>query len=319
MKSTIVIPNYNGMKYIENCMTSIYKNIPCKLVIVDNASTDKSREWIISNLKDKAEIILNDENIGFCGAVNQGIKASDTKYVILLNNDTEVDENFVYELEKLMDEDEKVFSASSKMIALHDKSKMDDAGDYYCALGWAYAAGKGKSPKNFKVDKKIFASCGGAAIYRREVFEKIGYFDENHFAYLEDIDIGYRAKIYGYSNMFASKAVCYHAGSAASGSRYNVFKTKLASRNSVYLIHKNMPVVQWIINLPFLCLGYLIKTLFFIKKGMGKEYINGIVKGWKLAFSKSGREHKVRFKLKNCGYYIKIQLELWINIFRLLV
>lgn len=81
-------------------------------------------------------------------------------------------------------------------------------------------------------------------------------FDEEHFAYFEDIDIGYRAKIYGYRNKFAANSIVYHAGSAASGSRYNTFKTKLASRNSVYLIYKNMPALQILLNLPFLVMGF---------------------------------------------------------------
>lgn len=317
IKSTIVIPNFNGMKYIENCMKSIYTNIPCDVVIVDNASTDGSREWISQNCAEH-KLIYNDENKGFCGAVNQGILASETEYVILLNNDTEVDDNFVAELEKIMDENPKAFSASAKLISLHDKTKIDDAGDYYCALGWAFAKGKGKNPDTFNCDKKIFAACGGAAIYRKEVFDKIGLFDENHFAYLEDIDIGYRAKIYGYDNLFAHKALVYHAGSATSGSRYNVFKTRLSSRNSVYLIHKNMPFLQWIINLPFLLLGYLVKTAFFIKKGMGKEYLAGVGRGIGLSFSKEGRERKVKFTFANIGNYCRIQLELWRNIFYLI-
>ena len=79
----------------------------------------------------------------------------------------------------------------------------------------------------------IFASCGAASIYRRHVFEQIGLLDENHFAYLEDIDLGYRALIYGYRNVFAPRARVYHAGSASSGSRYNAFKTDLSSIKSI--------------------------------------------------------------------------------------
>ena len=316
MKSTIVIPNYNGMKYIQKCLESVEKNVTCEIIIVDNASTDGSREWITSHFP-HIKLICNEQNEGFCKAVNQGILEATTEYVILLNNDTEVDVHFVEELERVLDNNPGLFSASAKMIALHEQDKMDDAGDFYCALGWAFARGKGKHPSCYEKNYPVFASCGGAAIYRREVFDEIGLFDENHFAYLEDMDIGYRAKIYGYQNMFAADAIVYHAGSATSGSRYNAFKTRLASRNSVYLVHKNMPLLQLFINLPLLLLGYLVKTLFFIKKGMGKEYVTGVMNGWKLAFSKEGRAHKVPFTRKHCGNYFKIQLELWINIFRL--
>ena len=163
--------------------------------------------------------------------MNQGIRASTTPYVILLNNDTQAELSFVHELEKVMDSDrdKKVFSASARMISLYDKDKTDDAGDYYCALGWAFARGKGKAPGRYIKDCDIFAACAGAAIYRRDLLEdsRVGLFDEEHFAYFEDIDLGYRAKIFGYRNRFAANSIVYHAGSAASGSRYNMFKTGL--------------------------------------------------------------------------------------------
>lgn len=321
-KSTIVIPNYNGIGYIEQCLESIYAGtVACvEVIVVDNASADGSAE-IIERKFPQARLIKNSKNTGFSAAVNQGIKESRTPYVILLNNDTKVDKTFVRELERILDNDreKKVFSASAKLISLYDKEKTDDAGDFYCALGWAFARGKGKNPALYVKDCETFAACAGGAIYRRELFspEHVGLFDEEHFAYLEDIDIGYRAKLCGYKNMFAANAIVYHAGSATSGSRYNAFKTRLASRNSVYLVYKNMPLLQIIINLPFLVMGFLVKTLFFVKRGLGKEYVLGLINGARLSHSPAGRAHKQGFRKKRLGNYIKIQFELWGNIFRL--
>ena len=319
-KSTIVIPNYNGIKYIAACLESIYsgteKNI--EIIVVDNASSDGSLELIKEKFP-KVRLIENSENTGFSRAVNQGILASKTPYVILLNNDTRAGLSFVHELEKAMDSDGRLFSASARMMSLYDKDIIDDAGDFYCALGWAFARGKGKriGSQNGKYnnDCNIFASCAGAAIYRRELLDsdKVGLFDENHFAYFEDIDIGYRARLCGYENRYAAAAVVYHAGSATSGSRYNAFKTKLASRNSVYLAYKNMPLFQLLLNSPFLLAGFLVKTAFFIKKGLGREYITGLADGVKLCMSENGRKHKQRFALKRFPQYIKIQLMLWKN------
>ena len=97
----------------------------------------------------------------------------------------------------------------------------------------AYAYGKDKSVKKYNNIRKIFAACGGASIYRKKVFEEIGMFDEKHFAYLEDIDVGYRARIAGYDNLYEPKSEVIHVGSAASGARYNEFKVKMSSRNNV--------------------------------------------------------------------------------------
>lgn len=318
-KSTVVIPNYNGMKYIEACLESLFvgttKDI--EVIMVDNASTDGSLELVKEKFP-QVQIIENQVNTGFCKAVNQGILASKTPYVILLNNDTRVELAFVHALETAMEKDKRLFSASAKLIALHDKEKMDDAGDYYCALGWAFARGKGKHPDLYNTECEIFASCGGAAIYRRACFAEIGLFDENHFAYLEDIDIGYRAQLYGYCNCYAPEAVVYHAGSATSGSRYNAFKTKLASQNSIYLVYKNMPLLQMLINIPFLMVGFLIKALFFVKKGLGKEYVAGLVNGIRLSMSSEGKKHKVSFTKKHMANYVRIQWQLWRNLFRLI-
>ncbi len=322
-KSTIVIPNYNGIKYIEACLDSIYGGTTAdvEVIMVDNASTDGSLSLVEEKFP-QVRIIRNSENTGFSVAVNQGIKASLTPYVILLNNDTRVDKTFVREMERILDEDKenKVFSAAARLISLYDKEKTDDAGDFYCAFGWAFARGKGKDPSRYEKNVQIFAACAGAAIYRRALLsaEEVGLFDEEHFAYLEDIDIGYRARIRGYRNQFAAKSVVYHAGSATSGSRYNVFKTRLAARNSVYLIYKNMPFLQIILNLPFFAAGFFIKTLFFAKKGLGGAYVSGLVNGIRLSLSQNGKLHKQKFCVKRLGNYIQIQFELWMNLFRLL-
>jgi hypothetical protein len=320
-KSTVVIPNYNGINYIEACLESIYRGTvkDVDVIVVDNASTDGSME-VVRDKFPQANLVVNVENTGFSHAVNQGIMLSLTPYVILLNNDTMVSLDFVYELEKIMDNDsgKKIFSASAKMVSLHDKDKIDDAGDYYCALGWAFARGKGKPLKQYNNDCNIFSACAGAAIYRRELLtkDKVGLFDEEHFAYFEDVDIGYRALIKGYKNVFASKAVVYHAGSATSGSRYNTFKTKLSSRNSIYIIYKNMPIWQVVINLPFMFLGFLIKTLFFIKKGMGMEYVTGLLNGFRLSLCKKGRSNKQKFTIKTVPRCLYVQILLFINMFR---
>lgn len=315
-RTTVVIPNYNGIKYIENCLQSLEQGtvIP-DIIVVDNGSSDGSL-LLVKEKFPNVKIIEFAENTGFCKAVNAGIKASYTEYVLLLNNDTVADREMVRFLEAELDSDPKAFSAAARMISLHDPDKLDSAGDFYCALGWAFSRGKDKPTDSYLRAVRIFSACAGAALYRRQVFDRIGYFDENHFAYLEDMDIGYRANIYGYHNKYAPDAKVYHAGSAVSGSRHNEFKVNLSSRNSVYLIYKNMPFLQILLNLPFLILGYLIKFLFFTIKGMGGVYLKGVGKGIRLSCSPKGRQNKVKFCVKNLKNYVWIQLQLWLNILR---
>lgn len=316
-KTTVVIPNYNGIAYLKDCLTFLKrsKETTFDTIVVDNGSTDGSAAMVKERFPWVCLVELK-ENTGFSHAVNVGIKEAVTPYVLLLNNDTVVEHDFVAKLEKAMDEHSEYFSFSSKMLSMKQPEIIDDAGDYYCALGWAFARGKGKSSERFTAACDVFAACGGGAIYRREVFREIGYFDELHFAYLEDIDVGYRARLRGYKNGYCPQALVYHAGSGSSGSRYNEFKVNLSSQNSIYLIYKNMPLLQILLNLPFLLVGFLVKTLFFIRKGMGFVYVRGLWRGLCLSFSRKGREKKFPFRGKYISCYMKVQLELWYNLIR---
>lgn len=278
IKTTIIIPNYNGLSFMEPCFESLKEQTvrDFKVLVVDNGSTDGSVEWLKEH---RVPSIFLKENTGFSGAVNTGIRAADTPYVLLLNNDTRVEPGFVAAMERAMDQSPKIFSVSSRMIQMYHPELLDDAGDMYSILSWAYQRGVGRSVNLYQKSCRVFSACAGAAIYRRAVFDEIGLFDELHFAYLEDIDVGWRAKLYGYDNVYCPDAAVYHVGSGTSGSRYNSFKVRLAARNCIYLNYKNMPGWQILLNAPFLLAGIFVKYLFFVKNGFGRDYVSGLKEG----------------------------------------
>ncbi|MBQ3104974.1 MAG: glycosyltransferase family 2 protein [Lachnospiraceae bacterium] len=318
MKTTIVIPNYNGMRFLEGCLGALSKDTsaPFDVILVDNGSTDGSPEWLRSKYP-RYTLLSLPANEGFSKAVNEGIRAAKSEYVILLNNDTEVVWGFVKALEDALERHENAFSVSARMADLYHPRLFDGAGDLYCALGWAFALGKGRVVEEcYRREAEIFAACAGAAIYRRDLLLQLGMFDEAHFAYLEDCDIGYRAQLHGYRNYYTPEALVYHAGSGASGSRYNAFKISLSSRNSVYLIFKNMPYWQILLNLPLLLAGFLVKILFFFKKGYGKTYLKGLYRGLQLSLSREGRLHRQDFSGRSLRCLLRIQWKLWENTVR---
>lgn len=320
-KITVIIPNYNGIKFLKGCLDSLQESIgnsgvSTKILVVDNGSKDGSRE-LLSEYP-KVDTILLENNTGFCHAVNEGIKRSKSEYVILLNNDTYVIKNFIGELYNTIEKRPKCFSVSSQMLMWDRHDLLDDAGDLYTVFGWALARGKGKPAERFAKTTRVFSACGGAAIYRRSVLDEIGLFDEAHFAYLEDLDIGYRAKLYGYYNLYEPKAQVIHFGSASTGSRYNQRKTALAAANSIYVIYKNMPLLQRLLNLLFFLLGFGIKAAFFSKKKMAGEYIQGLAEGFRKSHSEEGRKKRVPFGFGRLHRYILIEFELIWNCFRLL-
>ncbi|MCI7263424.1 MAG: glycosyltransferase family 2 protein [Otoolea sp.] len=303
--TTVIIPNYNGLRFMEECMAALkaqtYRNF--KILVVDNGSTDGSVDWLKER---QIETIFLKENTGFSGAVNVGIRAADTPYVILLNNDTRADEYFVAELVRALEQSPRIFSVSSKMIQMYAPQLMDDAGDMYSVLGWAYQRGVGQDIRRYRKSRRVFSACAGAAIYRREIFEEIGYFDEMHFAYLEDIDVGYRARIAGYDNIYCPAAVVWHVGSGTSGSKYNSFKVKLAARNNIYLNYKNMPALQLFVNAVPIAVGTFLKYQFFRKLGYEKDYLEGLKEGVRTAHSCK----KVEYRPEHLRNYLAIEMEL---------
>lgn len=311
---TVIIPNYNGKKMLENCIKTLEQQTmrDFSLLVIDNGSTDGSTELISEILS--MEIVCLPENTGFCKAVNLGLSKVTTPYALLLNNDTEAEPEFVAEMLSAIKRHPDAFSCSACMIDYQNRTLLDNAGDLYTLFGWAVARGKGRKTEEYQKESAVFSGCGGASIFSMEAVRSVGLLDESHFAYLEDVDFGYRARIQGYRNYYVPGAKVFHVGSATTGTRYNEKKVYLAARNSMYVIYKNMPFLQWIFNLPFLLLGILIKLLFFAKKGFAGEYAKGIRDG----ICSLGRLNKVPFRCKNIVNYFIIEIEMIINIFRLL-
>lgn len=317
---TVIIPNYNGVRFLKGCLEALNAQKDCppyRVLVVDNGSGDGSIDLIRTSFP-RTEIIALPENTGFCHAVNVGIRAAETPYVLLLNNDTRVCPGFLHNLYDAISSKPDAFSVSASMRLWDKPELLDGAGDQYCVLGWAYARGKGRPAAAYGHPGKVFSACAGAAIYRKSILDQIGCFDEAHFAYLEDLDIGYRARIEGYQNYYEPSAQVIHYGSASTGSRYNEWKTFQAAANNIYVIWKNMPLLQLLWNLPFLLFGFMVKFLFFYKKGMGGQYFKGLRAGINKSLSPIGRSRKVPFCRKNLGNYLYIQGQLYLNVLRIL-
>ncbi len=317
MKVSVVTPNYNGKKFLKNYFESLKLNSEFigEVIIVDNGSNDGSKEFIKDysmNLSFPVKIIENTENLGFAKAVNQGINESSFEYIFSLNNDTQIHIGAISYLIEAIEKDSKIFSVSSKMIQFNNKNLIDDAGDEYTLLAYTKKAGNNQPISYYLNEREIFSSCAGAALYRKSILDEIGLFDENFFAYVEDVDLSFRAQIYGYKNYYCPNSIVYHIGSATSGSQYNEFKVRLAARNNVWTIYKNYSRCQKISNFIFLVIGFSIKYLFFLKKGFGPVYYEGIKEG----LSKRGEIEKINVNsIKN---YFRIEWKMIKNTFALL-
>ncbi|WP_432645633.1 glycosyltransferase family 2 protein [Methanobrevibacter sp.] len=317
MKVSVVTPNYNGEKFLKTFLKSLNEESQYigEVIIVDNGSSDGSLDYLRNNSFNFPLVIIeNEKNVGFSPAVNQGIKKAQNNFVFSINNDTEIKKGSIKSLIDTITSSEDIFSVQAKMLQYNNKNLIDDVGDEYNLLAWTKKIGENHEASEYTQIKEIFSSCAGAAMYNKAILDEIGLFDDNFFAYMEDVDLAIRSRINGYRNMLCPDAIVYHIGSATSGSRYNEFKVKLAARNNVWVVYKNFPIPLKIINFIFLFLGFLIKYLFFCKKGFGSIYLDGIREG----LSTRGKIDKVKFESKNTKNYFKMEFRLIINTIKFL-
>jgi GT2 family glycosyltransferase len=250
--ASIVIPNWNGKRFLAGCLDSLkaqtYTNH--EVVIVDNGSHDGSVEFLKEHYP-HVRLVTFAHNTGFSVAVNRGIIEAQGQFVALLNNDTVVDENWLSELVKAMNEHPEVSSAGCKMLGYDDRTLLDGAGDGYRRGGLPGRIGhKERDTGRFDRWRYILGACGGAALYRHELFDEIGLFDEDYFAYLEDVDFGLRAQSAGYKCIYVPTAIVYHLGCGTTGSGYSALVVRLSAQNNWNTIVKNIPRELFIKFLP---------------------------------------------------------------------
>ena len=320
MKATIVIPNINGKGWLRDSIESVYAQTEqdFELIIVDNGSTDESLEQARSYCtRDNFTLIENGENTGFSHAVNQGIQLAKGEYVVLFNNDAFAEPDWLSELIRTVERDERIFAVQSLMIRHYERELADDAGDYMTWIGFACKDGDGRSVNRYIREKRIFSACGGASLYRKSILEEIGLFDETFFAYNEDVDLAWRANNAGYKSVLCPTAKCYHICGASTGAvRYNGFKALQNGRNGILVLLKNQPLLMCIINFLPQLFGYLLKRWRFRRQGYGREWDQGMHEAFDLL--KRGALNKRKFRLHDLPHYLKMEVWLIWNFFRYL-
>jgi GT2 family glycosyltransferase len=285
----VIIPTYNGLKHLETCFDSLRKqtfnSVPFKsevrIILVDNGSSDGSIEYTNIHYPE-VEIIKLDKNYGFAKAVNEGIKYSlkdeNIKRILLLNNDIECTDNFLEEMLKGFTE-EYTGSVACKMMNFYNRNTIDDAGDFIKLIGSPYARGHAEEDKGqYDTAEYIFGACAGAAFYRREVFESIGFFDEDFFAYYEDVDFSLRMQLAGYKCYYNPKAVCYHKR-GATGNYVTGWMTMLCEKNLITLRIKNYPLSLYFRLTPLFMVGRIKRYYGFLRAKMLKVFM-GAIKGY---------------------------------------
>ena len=238
---SIVIPNWNGAKFLPTCLDSLlkqtYTNV--EVIVVDNASQDDSQALL---QQDYAWVRLVElpENRGFTGACNAGILAAQGEYVALLNNDTEVDAGWAAAVVDAFERHPDAGSVASKMLLFDQRDHIHTAGDYFTRDGragnrgvWQQDAGQ------YDREEYVFSACGGSSAYRRTLLDQVGLLDDDFFFSLEDVDLGWRAQLVGWRCLYTPAAIVYHHLSATGG---GVTASYYDGRNLIYVLVKDFPL-----------------------------------------------------------------------------
>lgn len=303
---TVVIPNWNGRSFLKTCLSSLrdqsFKDF--QTILVDNGSTDDSTAFVERNFPE-VEVLKLPENSGFSVAVNAGILASDTDYVALLNNDTEQERDWLSELIHAADNHPESGFFASKLIDFRSRRVLDGAGDTIRRSGLPYRLGHGEVDRGqYEKPRQVFGACAAAAMYRREMLEKVGLFDEDFFAYCEDGDISFRAQLAGYRCLYVPGAVVYHMGSASTGGKRSEFATRLGTRNGINLLVKNLPTPLIPRFALFFAVGQVSRMLVTVASGVWKAHLLGLAEAIRMLPSMLQKRREIQKSRRVPNNYI---------------
>lgn len=294
---SVIIPNWNGRTYLEKCLSSLRNQeyLDFEVVVVDNGSTDGSVEFLHRYFPE-TRVIAFGENRGFAKAVNEGIRQAKGEYVLLLNNDVEADPRLFSQLHDAMAHLGEADFYACRMMDFYQRELIDGAGDGFPRKGKAFRIGHGvKFGPPFDQGRRVFGACAGAGFYKKELFGKVGLFDEDFFAYHEDADWNFRANLMGYRCFYIPGAVVYHIGSGTTGGLYNELTVLHNVRNMIHVIIKDLPAYLLLKYLPWIVWGQIESFLRFC---VVQGYRGAYLKGLSSAIRGSGKMFKKRKKIQ---------------------
>jgi GT2 family glycosyltransferase len=326
---SVVIPNLNGSALIAGCLASLERQTfkDFEAIVVDNGSTDGSVDLVRAGFPWVAAVIENKANLGFARACNQGIEAAGGGLVALLNNDTEAHPAWLEELVRAADADPAAGMFATKTLFFDKRDVIDTAGHLI------YRDGLNRGRGRLEVDRgqydavtDVFFPSGAAALYRMKMLDEIGPFDEHHFAYGDDTDVGIRGRLAGWTCVFVPAAVVYHRYSATTG-EYSPAKVFLVERNRIWIVWKYFPA-RHIAASPFYSLvryGYQAYGALAGKGAAGRfaerhsawRLVPAVIKAYVSAFAGLPRVWRERGRLAHLRKVDDGEIDRWFRDYRI--
>ncbi len=271
-KCALLIVNWNAWDELSRCIAALsrqtYKDF--RVFVADNASEGAAPEGIFSKFSDLV-YMRNEINCGFAEANNKLLdRVGDIEWVVFLNPDAFPESCWLEQLMSAADHNPDCSCFCSRLLMAGSPDVIDGEGDRYHISGLAWREGHGRRVRHKKKSRQVFSACAAAAMYRREILQKVGGFDEDFFCYFEDVDLGFRWRLAGYRCLLVPLAVVHHMGSATSGGQHSDFSVYYGHRNLVWTYFKNMPGLLFWLFLPYHFLLSVFSIIWFSARGQGR-------------------------------------------------
>jgi len=265
---SVIIANFNGAQHLEPCLNAVLaQDYPrFEVILADDGSTDGSPALVRGKFP-SVIVLENTHNRGFAAVNNQAIRASHGDYIVTLNNDTRVEPGFLAEMVRVAESDSRI-GACAPLIILHHRRLVDSAGIEVDWAGIAWQRRRGEPIGTSRDPEEVFGACAGAALYRRTMLDEVGLFDEQYFAYYEDVDLAWRAKLAGWRCVHVPTAIVHHVHSAFWGKQPGR-KTYLLARNKLLTVIKDYPGPELLLGWPLVLVYDLLSLGYAIWRGQG--------------------------------------------------
>lgn len=276
---SILIPSLHRPDLLQQCLASIaQQTLPAQQFEICVVENEARREYgLAPPLPDNLRCIRLAENLGTTGSINRGLQQSSSEYVLLLNNDVQLDCRYLEVLLAKLRADAALGFATGKLLNARRPGLLDGAGDALLCGGGAYRLGH-DNPDHGQFDQTmpILAGCGAAALFRRSVLEEIEGLDEEFFAYLDDVDLALRAQLTGHPGIYVPEAIAWHLGSATLGDVLHPRIAELVTRNQLFVLLKDYPAAALWRFSGRIFLFQLLWLALLIRRGRVLPYLRGV-------------------------------------------
>jgi len=301
----VAIVSYNSSATLPRCLDSLAAQTygDFSVVLIDNASVEKPGD-LLSRLTVPTSYMEMEDNLGFAQAMNVALEAADCEFLAALNPDAFPHPNWLAELVYAADQRQGFAAFGSAQISAADSAEIDGFGDNLLAWGLAW---RGQSLPKDGAESDLYESfgvCAAAALYRTEILNQIGGFDDRFFCFYEDVDVSFRLRLAGHRCAIARSAVVDHVGGASFEGK-SEFADFLVARNQWWLLVKNMPALLLIAILP----GYILMQIYALIRHPTSSRMKGLREG----LAQTGEALRARRNIQSERKTSALELNRWLT------